>query len=881
MELAQSPQNATGGLVRHPTNSGNTGAMAVIEQTVTRLLVATKQLLEGLTKWSQNRMSEQQIYDIYNTLETQFASASIAFESAGIEMSDLSRIPADLRTCIDIALFEDPSISLERHLPTIRDVIIKLLQGLKKKQAIFRERHQDYYSPIMEKPHEATSTPPPTPVSVPVSVPASAPPPGPPPRRADSFKTVHRPSRPASPRPASPRSASPRPASPRPASPHPTSPHLASSHLASPCPMSPPSPIFSSQSPPNFPKIATRTASSTSRTASPTSKTASPTPVLSPRLRPQQSTITRGSPLPPPPPPPPPPLPPARVARQPTLPDSGDFDLNDPKTADALAALKKQENLARRSTVRKSMLIRGGPVPGGPGFMFDRPIPEMPKRRVITEEQSPMPRLPPAQKKEDGEDNGVDIAPAKEKKVVDKVVVKAEPGLQLYLQIGKAVKRTRYDGPINLPALRMLFIERFEYNPRQDNFPSIYIRDPVTQVSYELEDLGEIGENSVLSLNIEEVAFENLQKQITDGFVAVNKDIIDLKTLFSESTEMVKKQLTTAPKTAASAATSMIREVTRKVIAAQNPDVPSSTSPAAREFSPVMIAELKSQHEEVQKLRRDLSIMRQLYTEFQNNTRAMLTALREKAVVVKEQVPTDSSLARTGIEAGKRKVDRSADAITSRLEKLQDVIDELKLDVTKRNCKPSEAQIGYCSKEAEALKDEIAELSAYIRTVKPVWKKTWEEELQNIVREQQFLKEREGLLLDLEEDHEALTEVFDQLKKVLELKPRRVTPREFRVVPAEEGGEGMNDVFKQVQSIDVDSERRLRALRQAEKLREVELSNRIDEFEKELTGFVENNRLKKTGGTEEAERLRQRKDAQLLKTLFGGGPGGGGGGAAQ
>ena len=48
---------------RPPTN---------MESTVTRLLVATKQLLEALAKWSVGQVSEEQISDIYVKLGNDF-----------------------------------------------------------------------------------------------------------------------------------------------------------------------------------------------------------------------------------------------------------------------------------------------------------------------------------------------------------------------------------------------------------------------------------------------------------------------------------------------------------------------------------------------------------------------------------------------------------------------------------------------------------------------------------------------------------------------------------------------------------------------------------------------------------------------------------------
>src|SRR2546423_1837337 len=54
-------------------------------------------------------------------------------------------IPQDLRVCLEKALSEEASPSvLEAHLPKIRDIIVTLLQGLKAKQAAYRELQGGY-----------------------------------------------------------------------------------------------------------------------------------------------------------------------------------------------------------------------------------------------------------------------------------------------------------------------------------------------------------------------------------------------------------------------------------------------------------------------------------------------------------------------------------------------------------------------------------------------------------------------------------------------------------------------------------------------------------------------------------------------------------------
>lgn len=71
-----------------PQGAGNRSTnMYTIESTVTRLLVATKQLLESLTQWARREASEQDVSDIYVTLGNEFNIACRAFLSSGIEVA--------------------------------------------------------------------------------------------------------------------------------------------------------------------------------------------------------------------------------------------------------------------------------------------------------------------------------------------------------------------------------------------------------------------------------------------------------------------------------------------------------------------------------------------------------------------------------------------------------------------------------------------------------------------------------------------------------------------------------------------------------------------------------------------------------------------------
>lgn len=73
----------------------------------------------------------------------------------------------------------------------------------------------------------------------------------------------------------------------------------------------------------------------------------------------------------------------------------------------------------------------------------------------------------------------------------------------VFLQILRQVKKVTMEPPQSFGALRVLFVDKFAYNPGQGNFPAIYIRDPSSGVEYELEDVSEVKDKCLLSLNIE------------------------------------------------------------------------------------------------------------------------------------------------------------------------------------------------------------------------------------------------------------------------------------------------------------------------------------------------------------------------------------------
>lgn len=282
-----------------------------------------------------------------------------------------------------------------------------------------------------------------------------------------------------------------------------------------------------------------------------------------------------------------------------------------------------------------------------------------------------------------------------------------------------------------------------------------------------------------------------------------------------------------------------------------------------------IITDLKNQFDEVQNIRRDLGVMRQIYVDFTNSTKESLSALRTQTNAVRQVANTKVGGARASIDSGKAKIDKRSQDVLTEIEDLQDTVENLKDDVLKRHITPKlEVMKRYRSKIDSTTK-ELDDLKTHIATIKPSWKKTWEQELQNIVEEQQFLAHQEELIEDLIEDHKALVEVFGHVEKVITIRGSGgARSRSFKPPPPEEGHAGLSTVMLELRGTQTDSDRILKAIEQRQEARKKELASRGDEFQEELHGFVAEKKLKKTGGAEEVERVRQRKDAMAFKSMF-------------
>jgi hypothetical protein len=108
-----------------------------VEKSVTRILVAAKELLENLVRWSRQQASDEAVSNNYVRLGYECNSACRMFKWMDIDTSALSPVPELLRVVLESTLSQEASPeSLERYLPRIRDIVKNFLQGPKRMQSV-------------------------------------------------------------------------------------------------------------------------------------------------------------------------------------------------------------------------------------------------------------------------------------------------------------------------------------------------------------------------------------------------------------------------------------------------------------------------------------------------------------------------------------------------------------------------------------------------------------------------------------------------------------------------------------------------------------------------------------------------------------------------
>lgn len=453
-----------------------------------------------------------------------------------------------------------------------------------------------------------------------------------------------------------------------------------------------------------------------------------------------------------------------------------------------------------------------------------------------------------------------------------------QPGkdLTLFLQYKSQIKKFMLaDGynELTRARLQLAFIEKFNWNTHNNGIelPEIYIQDPVSGVRHELEDLSDIKDRSVLALNVE--ALDEVKRHFDDGIDGLRKMMETLKTTVDDqqaALHRVSDRQKDAAKEIASIAA--LPSLNSRISMLSVPTSPTSASAAPPHLSMDSVSQLT----EVQSLRRDLAVMRQTYSSFVSDIEANMSNIRTKAAsvkvtAIKASIPTlKGDTGRAYVNAGKKTLNDDSEKIVNRVDDLQDLVEDLRKDVVTRGVRPLPRQLETVARDISVATSEVKKLQDYLKREKPIWTKIWEAELQTVCEERDMLTMQEELAADLQDDLEKASQTFslvEQATKQQNLQnsgSRSQGGKELRGVALDQAVDprkAKDGVLGEVRALQPNHESRLEAIERAERARLKELeSRRGGEFQKELGAFVEEGKLKKSGGVEEAERLRKAKD---------------------
>ncbi|KAJ5740826.1 hypothetical protein N7493_000698 [Penicillium malachiteum] len=908
------------------TRSGADRQISQIEKSVTHLLVATKQLLESLTQWSRKQASETEVSDVYVRLGYEFNLACRAFNAIGVETSDLGPVPDVLRTILEDTLSQDASAqSLDKYLPQIRDIIINLLHGLKKKQARLRTQRQREEARGLPGRQASTGSIATTSQgnmgqlyeeaaasTLPQSTASSQPNLQSPRRSARRYgsngsledpQTAHRTSPPV---PSDARTYADRDASRREAQQTLSQTSLegaSSSHI----PLSAP-PAFPAPPPPpkqddalgalqrsgELERRASRRFSAyqiqkhlgTSSNGVPVLPTQnSPVPNRGRDVRESLNAVRlRGS------------YTHTRQRSSKSLHESS-------KTGHAQVAaavpqaVQEESNESSPQTVidvgneeapQSTKEKPAQPVKEdveGPAETEEAPVfPHPPKRPSLGDAFDPEKSASTAAATRPETPRAARLEPANiatPPSVPQYSTEQPSPGkeLTLFLQYKTKIKKyvlTEGIAALTIGRLQLAFIEKFAWNTHNNgaDLPEIYIQDPISGIRHELEDLNDVKDRSVLVLNVDNL--DEVKKHFDDSFVGVRALVESVKESLAGQGRAIQRvsdrQLETAKEMARLAST---------------PSTPNSAATSGSGTSKAPIIATGNQIAELQSLRRDLAVLRQTYSNFTADVASSMSAVREKASQVKTAaedaaVPTyEGDAGRARVNTGKKELADESERLVARVDDLQDLVEDLRKDVVTRGVRPLPRQLEGVSRDISNVMKEIKKMQDFLGREKPIWTKIWEKELQLVCEERDQLTMQEDLAADLQDDLEKAAQTFalvEQATKEQAMEKAngipgaptlRAASRTLGIDPTVDPMKAKDDLLGEVRALQPNHESRIEAIERAEKARKIELeTRRIGLFQKELGAFVEEGKLKKSGGVEEAERLRNAKDDRIRKEVW-------------
>ena len=327
--------------------------------------------------------------------------------------------------------------------------------------------------------------------------------------------------------------------------------------------------------------------------------------------------------------------------------------------------------------------------------------------------------------------------------------------LTIFLQYKSKVKKfVLADGynDLSIARLQLAFIEKFAWSTHNNgvDLPEIYIQDPVSGVRHELEDLNDIKDRSVLVLNVE--VLDEVKRHIDEGISGLKRIVEGVKTSLDDQQATIQR-VSDRQQDAA-------KEIARMAAGPLSSSRISYIDSERLNGSLVSPSKVHSQAQisEIQSLRRDLAVLRQTYSGFQSDIQSSMSLIRVKAssvksIAMKAAVPDiDGESGRAYVNAGKKTLNEDSDKLVGQVDDLQDIVEDLRKDVVMRGVRPLPRQLEAVAKDISHATMELKKMQNFLKRERPIWTKIWEKELETVCNDREEMTMQEDLAADLQDD---------------------------------------------------------------------------------------------------------------------------------
>lgn len=437
----------------------------------------------------------------------------------------------------------------------------------------------------------------------------------------------------------------------------------------------------------------------------------------------------------------------------------------------------------------------------------------------------------------------------------------------VFLRLGNSIRKTNLTRPPSIAAIRLKFVEVCTYiHSGDETFPVITLQDPQSQINYEVTEatVSDVVEGSLLTLKVKTVEELSMEAELKE----IKTCIKDLHSKFSSGASFQGAH-----------AISSRNSVNKSNMPSSPPYSGAVTS--GRFSSPVLTGEGKFKLEKAapplkeipvdkqEMVNREIVLIKQLSSKTISALKAEIQSLKLEVKELSTSTAAQTVVDRRAMSKIKEDMEADSQDLLSQMENLSDIIDAQRVAIGAHGVRYPQNEIEKVRRQLANWSAEFEKSEEFIVNEKPVWKKTWQAELNNVIEDQEWLKSLDLLYADLRSDLEQSVKTFELVCEANAL-PRKVNMRQgVPIAPPIKPGEEhavANAVFHEISALNFNHEERAEAVQRAERLHRARLALRSEEFEDELNSFVADTKLKPNGGFHELER-RMREREEEARTL--------------